>query len=113
MFAAPTTTPSSAPLLEQSSLGSLPAYAPAVVAYAQQTAPQQGAVLMVYGCDVERANCDALFNLFCQYGNVLRVKFMKTKRDTCMIEMSTQDEMQVAIACFNGATLFGRELALA
>ena len=34
---------------------------------------QQGAVLMVYGLSMERVNCQKLFNLFCLYGNVVRV----------------------------------------
>lgn len=33
----------------------------------------QGAVMMVYGLQPERVNCDRLFNLFCLYGNVVRV----------------------------------------
>ena len=34
---------------------------------------QQGAVLMVYGLNHEKINCQRLFNLFCLYGNVVRV----------------------------------------
>lgn len=33
----------------------------------------QGTVLMIYGLNVDRINCDRLFNLFCLYGNVVRV----------------------------------------
>lgn len=36
-------------------------------------APQQGAVMMVYGLDLEKINCEKLFNLFCLFGNVVRV----------------------------------------
>lgn len=39
----------------------------------QGSGPQQGAVLMVYGLNHQMMNCDRLFNLFCQYGNVVRV----------------------------------------
>jgi heterogeneous nuclear ribonucleoprotein L len=35
--------------------------------------PQQGSVMMVYGLDPEKSNADKLFNIFCLYGNVLRV----------------------------------------
>lgn len=35
--------------------------------------PQQGSVMMVYGLDPEKSNTDRLFNIFCLYGNVLRV----------------------------------------
>jgi len=34
---------------------------------------QQGSVLMVYGLNPEKMNCQKLFNLFCLYGNVVRV----------------------------------------
>lgn len=37
---------------------------------------QQGAVMMVYGLCKDRINADRLFNLFCLYGNVVRVSFI-------------------------------------
>ena len=44
---------------------------------AQADAPggmlQQGAVMMVYGLP-EDMNCNKIFNLFCLYGNVVRVR---------------------------------------
>ncbi|KAL1764767.1 heteroproteinous nuclear ribonucleoprotein L isoform X3, partial [Sigmodon hispidus] len=36
-------------------------------------------VLMVYGLDQSKMNCDRVFNVFCLYGNVEKVKFMKSK----------------------------------
>ena len=33
----------------------------------------QGCIAMVYGMNMERMNCDRVFNLFCLYGNVDRV----------------------------------------
>ena len=36
---------------------------------------QQGSVLMVYGLNMDKINCTRLFNLFCLYGNVVRVSF--------------------------------------
>lgn len=35
-----------------------------------------GCVLMVYGLNPDRMNCDRLFNLFCLYGNVIKVSFI-------------------------------------
>ena len=35
--------------------------------------PAQGCVVMVYGLDPDKMNCDRVFNLFCLYGNVIRV----------------------------------------
>ena len=37
------------------------------------TAGGEGCVAMVYGVNSERMNCDHLFNLFCLYGNVVKV----------------------------------------
>ena len=34
---------------------------------------QQGAVMMIYGLEAEKVNCERLFNIFCLYGNVVRV----------------------------------------
>ncbi|XP_053681403.1 heterogeneous nuclear ribonucleoprotein L isoform X6 [Anopheles nili] len=52
-----------------------------------QPPQQQGAVMMVYGLDNGTANTDKLFNLFCLYGNVVRIKFLKTKEGTAMVQM--------------------------
>ncbi|XP_055906672.1 heterogeneous nuclear ribonucleoprotein L isoform X2 [Eupeodes corollae] len=51
------------------------------------TGQQQGAVMMVYGLDQETSNTDKLFNLVCLYGNVARIKFLKTKEGTAMVQM--------------------------
>ena len=40
--------------------------------------PQAGAVLLVYGLNMEYMNCDRMFNLFCLFGNVIRVREHKT-----------------------------------
>ena len=39
------------------------------------TAGGEGCVAMVYGVNLERMNCDKLFNLFCLYGNVVKVSY--------------------------------------
>ena len=33
----------------------------------------QGVVLMVYGLNADKMNCQRMFNLFCLFGNVVRV----------------------------------------
>ncbi|XP_055694096.1 heterogeneous nuclear ribonucleoprotein L isoform X1 [Lutzomyia longipalpis] len=48
---------------------------------------QQGAVMMVYGLDGQTSNTEKLFNLVCLYGNVARIKFLKTKEGTAMVQM--------------------------
>jgi heterogeneous nuclear ribonucleoprotein L len=49
--------------------------------------PQQGSVMMVYGLDPEKINADKLFNIFCLYGNVLRVSIAIL--DSLAVECST------------------------
>lgn len=46
---------------------------------ANHLASPQGTVMMVYGLQPERLNCDRLFNLFCLYGNVARVSMTFSK----------------------------------
>ncbi|KAL1791557.1 heteroproteinous nuclear ribonucleoprotein L isoform X3, partial [Sigmodon hispidus] len=45
-------------------------------------------VLMVSGLDQSKMNCDRVFNVFCLYGNVEKVKFMKSKLVATMVEMA-------------------------
>ncbi|VDO43609.1 unnamed protein product [Haemonchus placei] len=71
-----------------------------------------GCVLMIYGVDHEKINCEKLFNLLCQYGNVLRIRFMATKKDTAMVELGTPTAVANAIKYLQGITLFGMTLQL-
>ena len=50
-------------------------------------APQQNCVLMFYGMNGEMMNCDRLFNLVCLYGNVVRIKFLKSKDGAAMVQV--------------------------
>ena len=36
---------------------------------------EPGAVLMVYNLESARMNCERIFNIFCAYGNILRVRW--------------------------------------
>ncbi|XP_055628428.1 heterogeneous nuclear ribonucleoprotein L isoform X3 [Toxorhynchites rutilus septentrionalis] len=66
-----------------------------------QPAQQQGAVMMVYGLDNGTANTDKLFNLFCLYGNVVRIKFLKTKEGTAMVQMGDAIAVERSIQHLN------------
>ncbi|KAF5285535.1 hypothetical protein FQA39_LY16600 [Lamprigera yunnana] len=64
--------------------------APPIAEYREQrstTFQQAGSVLMVYGLDPLRTNADKLFNLMCLYGNVARIKFLKSKEGTAMVQL--------------------------
>lgn len=44
-------------------------------------------VIMVYNLNMAHANCDRLFNLFCLYGDVGPIKFLRSKEGTAMVEL--------------------------
>ncbi|GAU96767.1 hypothetical protein RvY_08159 [Ramazzottius varieornatus] len=69
-----------------------------------------GPVLMLYGLNLERMNCNRLFNLFCLYGNVLRIKFLKTKEGSAMVQMHDGHAAGLCINQLNGIHLFGSKL---
>lgn len=72
----------------------------------------------VYGLEPGRFNCDMLFNMLCQYGNVNKVDidyapqksdkcidsqvlFMRSKPDTAMVEMGSGREVSTQILFIN------------
>jgi heterogeneous nuclear ribonucleoprotein L len=71
---------------------------------------QQGSVLMVYGLNHEKINCDKLFNLFCLYGNIVRIKFLKSKEGCAMVQLGDATAVDRAIHNLNGAFFFGNKI---
>uniref|UniRef100_UPI0035900792 heterogeneous nuclear ribonucleoprotein L-like n=1 Tax=Myxine glutinosa TaxID=7769 RepID=UPI0035900792 len=69
-------------------------------------------VLMVYGFDPDRVNCDHVFNVLCLYGNVEKVKFMKSKPGAAMVEMGDPYAVDRAIVHLNQASIFDRRINL-
>merc|ERR1712150_164981 len=67
-------------------------------------------VAIMYGL-TEEVNCTHLFNVLCLYGNVKRIKFMKSKQGCAMIEFNDCDA--VTKACkLTGYDLFGSKLTI-
>uniref|UniRef100_A0A8C2DY64 Heterogeneous nuclear ribonucleoprotein L n=1 Tax=Cyprinus carpio TaxID=7962 RepID=A0A8C2DY64_CYPCA len=58
-------------------------------------------VVMVYGLEPTKINADRVFNIFCLYGNVERVKFMKSKPGAAMVEMGDCYAVDRAISHLN------------
>ena len=71
-----------------------------------------GSVVMVYGLD-KNVNCDGLFNLFCSYGNVLKVKILVNKKGTAMVHLDNPTAAKNAIQFLSKCVLFETELELA
>jgi len=74
------------------------------------TFANQGSVCMVYGLNPEKMNASRLFNLFCLYGNVTRVKFLKTKEGCAMVQLGDAAAVERAIANLNNITFFGTKM---
>ncbi|XP_075212823.1 heterogeneous nuclear ribonucleoprotein L isoform X2 [Lycorma delicatula] len=71
-----------------------------------------GCVMMVYGLNKDKANPDILFNLFCLYGNVVRVKFLKTKEGCAMIQMGDSLAVERCVSYLNNKTVLGSRIQL-
>ena len=71
-----------------------------------------GSVVMIYGINTDKMNCQAVFNLFCQYGNIVKVTFMKNKENCAMIEMGDYEAADRAIHNLNHTEMFGSKLRL-
>jgi len=73
---------------------------------------ERSCVVVVHNLAQGEVNCDRLFNLFCQYGNVSKIFFMKTKPGCAMVEMGDHDGAQRAVANMQGAVVFGNKVQL-
>jgi len=71
-----------------------------------------GAVLMVYGLNKDRMNADRLFNMLCLYGNVVKVKFLKTKEGCAMVQMGDSLAVERAIGNLNNISFFSSKMQL-
>ncbi|XP_037293144.1 heterogeneous nuclear ribonucleoprotein L-like isoform X1 [Manduca sexta] len=90
-----------------------PMHHPSMPPQNQGGPPQQGAVMMVYGLDPQTANADRLFNLCCLYGNVVRIKFLKTKEGTAMVQMGDGVSVERCVQNLNNVTVGEYTLTLA
>jgi heterogeneous nuclear ribonucleoprotein L len=73
---------------------------------------QEGCVLMVYNMVPNRMNCEKLFNLFCLYGNVAKVKFLKSKEGSAMVQMGDHMAVTHVVSNLRNLTVFGNPLQL-
>ncbi|XP_078001152.1 heterogeneous nuclear ribonucleoprotein L-like isoform X2 [Glandiceps talaboti] len=74
--------------------------------------PKGSPVVMVYGMDADRMNCDKLFNVLCLYGNVVKIKFMKSKPGCAMVQMGDALAVERAITNLNNVVVFDKKMQL-
>jgi len=66
--------------------------------------------LLVYGLNEEKFGPRKLFNLLCIFGNVNKIKFMKTKAGSALVEMQGQEATQRIMEVLRQIHCFGSEL---
>ncbi|XP_060889874.1 heterogeneous nuclear ribonucleoprotein L-like [Labrus mixtus] len=67
-------------------------------------------VSMVSGLHPAKMNCSRVFNLFCLYGNVEKVKFMRSVAGTALVEMGDEYAVDRAVTHLDGVKVFGKKL---
>lgn len=72
--------------------------------------PHCSSVAMVSGLHSASMNCTRIFNLFCLYGNIEKVKFMKSVPGTALVEMGDEYAVDRAITHLNSIKVFGKRL---
>lgn len=86
------------------------AQVPAMVT--NQSSGGEGCVAMVYGINNDVMNCDRLFNLFCLYGNVMKIKILTGKQGIAMVQYAEKMSTELAIQYFNQLSLYGNQLQI-
>ena len=69
-----------------------------------------GSVCIVYGLNMNKMNTSRVFNLFCLYGNVMRIKFLKTKEGCALVQMSDFLAVERLVSLLHEVSLFGSNL---
>ncbi|KAM9316771.1 heterogeneous nuclear ribonucleoprotein L-like [Gastrophryne carolinensis] len=69
-----------------------------------------GSVALVSGLHLERMKCSQVFNLFCLYGNIVKVKFMKRIPGTALVEMGDEYAVERAVTHLNNVKIFGKRI---
>ncbi|XP_046899752.1 heterogeneous nuclear ribonucleoprotein L-like [Hypomesus transpacificus] len=88
---------------------------PEVVAYplpqtSSYMSHASSSVAMVSGLHAAKMNCTRIFNLFCLYGNIEKVKFMKSVPGTALVEMGDEYAVDRAITHLNSIKVFTKRL---
>ncbi|XP_030627345.1 heterogeneous nuclear ribonucleoprotein L-like [Chanos chanos] len=73
--------------------------------------PSHSPVIMVSGLH-HKMNCSRIFNLFCLYGNVRKVKFMRSVPGCALVEMGDTLGVDRVITHLNNIKVFGKKFCL-
>ncbi|TGZ61440.1 hypothetical protein CRM22_007993 [Opisthorchis felineus] len=99
-------------LFDQLALSVHPSLAAAAAAETVLHGRSATPVVMVYNMDMDKMNCDRLFNLLCLYGNVIRVKFLRSKEGSAMAQMGDTLSVDRVIRNLSDVPLLGNQLQI-
>ncbi|EFA79405.1 RNA-binding region RNP-1 domain-containing protein [Heterostelium album PN500] len=71
--------------------------------------PMTQSVIMVHKLP-ENITADQLFNIFCLYGTVLKIKMLHNTKSGAMVQMADGIQADSAIHCLNLANIFGQKI---
>ena len=71
----------------------------------------EGCVAMVHGINNELTNCNHLFNLFCLYGNIVKIKILDTS-GVGLVQYADKLSTEMAIQYLNNLILFGNTIQI-
>eukprot|EP00897_Mesotaenium_endlicherianum_P000287 jgi/Mesen1/10259/ME000778S09597 len=74
------------------------------------TGTNDRANLLISNLDPENMDPDKLFNLFSNYGNVVRIKMLHNKPDHALVQLGDGLQAELAVYYLKGVTLFGKRL---
>lgn len=74
------------------------------------TGSNDRSTLIVSNLNAEQMDADKLFNLFSNYGNILRIKFLHNKPDHALVQMGDGLQAELAVHFLKGAMLFGSKM---
>lgn len=69
-------------------------------------------VIMLYGLDPVKMNCERLFNLACLYGNVTKIKFLVNKPGTAMVQFADGYQADAFLVHFKDTVVFGHKVEM-
>ncbi|KAK9271720.1 hypothetical protein L1049_002083 [Liquidambar formosana] len=66
--------------------------------------------VLVSNLNPDKIDEDKLFNLFSLYGNIVRIKLLRSKPDHALVQMGDGFQAELAVHFLKGAMLFGKRL---
>ncbi|KYR01173.1 RNA-binding region RNP-1 domain-containing protein [Tieghemostelium lacteum] len=85
---------------------------PVAVGAVGMSGADQFTVLIVQKLPEENLDSDKLFNLFCLYGNILKIKILHTTKGSALVQLSTNMQASIAQQCLNQTPIYGQNITV-